>query len=84
MPFIGLRIPGVIKLLLKINHKHLLSGKIAVLEGLFLKDVPKGEYFLIALPLKTGLCCGMKRCYLTENRRIIYKVINQYNRYNKF
>ncbi|MHB1651594.1 MAG: cyclase family protein [Desulfitobacteriaceae bacterium] len=34
------------------THKILLTAGIVILEGLRLKDVPEGEYFLIALPLK--------------------------------
>lgn len=32
-------------------HNVLKSRNLAVLEGLYLKDVPAGEYFLVALPL---------------------------------
>lgn len=35
-------------------HKILLGGEVALLEGLCLADVPEGEYFLCALPLKLG------------------------------
>ena len=34
------------------THKLLLGAGIIIIEGLRLKDVPEGEYFLIALPLK--------------------------------
>ena len=33
-------------------HKHLLGNEIGVIEGLSLKGVPEGEYFLSCLPLK--------------------------------
>lgn len=33
-------------------HRHLLGQNIAILEGLNLRDVPPGDYFLSALPLK--------------------------------
>ncbi|MEI6131937.1 MAG: cyclase family protein [Bacillota bacterium] len=35
-----------------ITHKKLMDKDIIILEGLVLKDVPAGEYFLCALPLK--------------------------------
>lgn len=34
------------------THEALLKNNIAVLEGLSLKDIKEGEYFLVALPLK--------------------------------
>ncbi len=34
------------------THDYLLSSGIAVVEGLYLKDVKEGEYFLVVLPLK--------------------------------
>lgn len=34
------------------THEALLTNNIAILEGLNLKDIKEGEYFLIALPLK--------------------------------
>lgn len=34
------------------SHKILLNAKIPILEGLRLSEVPEGEYFLAALPLK--------------------------------
>lgn len=33
------------------THKILLSSEIVILEGLFLKDIEEGEYFLSALPI---------------------------------
>lgn len=33
------------------SHQALFSRNLSVLEGLILKDVPEGEYFLVALPL---------------------------------
>jgi len=35
-------------------HVELLSNEVVILEGLVLGDVPDGEYFLSALPLKLG------------------------------
>jgi len=34
------------------THKTLLSNNIAILEGLYLKDIKEGNYMLLALPLK--------------------------------
>ena len=34
------------------THKALLGSDICILENICLKDVPEGEYFLSALPLK--------------------------------
>ncbi len=39
-------------------HVALLSKEIAVLEGLVLKEVPEGDYFLSAAPIKLGGCDG--------------------------
>jgi arylformamidase len=36
------------------THKALLSANVAILEGLNLAEVPGGEYFLIAPPVKIG------------------------------
>ena len=33
-------------------HKHLLGNEIGIIEGLCLKEVPEGKYFLSCLPLK--------------------------------
>ena len=35
-------------------HREFLEKEIVILEGLVLKDVPDGDYFLIAQPLKLG------------------------------
>ena len=35
-------------------HKLLMEKDIVILEGLILKDVPEGNYYVIALPLKFG------------------------------
>lgn len=46
-------------------HKILLHCGIALLEGVVLKDVPEGEYFLSAAPLKMAGCDGAPcRAYL--------------------
>ncbi|MED4585911.1 cyclase family protein [Brevibacillus choshinensis] len=34
------------------THKALFAGQVIIIEGLRLKDVPQGEYFLVAAPLK--------------------------------
>ena len=34
------------------SHKILTSGGVAILENLALKDIPEGDYELIALPLR--------------------------------
>jgi len=34
------------------THKNLLGNNIAIIEGLRLKHVPEGEYFLICAPVK--------------------------------
>lgn len=34
------------------THKQLLSNEIVIIEGLRLGDVPAGDYFMVALPLK--------------------------------
>ncbi len=39
-------------------HIALLSREIAILEGLVLKEVPEGDYFLSAAPIKLGGCDG--------------------------
>lgn len=49
------------------THVALLSKDIVVLEGLRLKDVPPGAYFMIALPLKlTGIDAAPARVILFE------------------
>ncbi|SIS51247.1 cyclase family protein [Alicyclobacillus vulcanalis] len=49
------------------THVTLLSREIVVLEGLRLKDVPPGEYFMVALPLKlTGIDAAPARVVLFE------------------
>ncbi|MCK9346498.1 MAG: cyclase family protein [Bacteroidales bacterium] len=35
-------------------HRVLLENNIVILEGLVLKDVPEGNYYLVSLPLKFG------------------------------
>lgn len=39
-------------------HRILLGADIALLEGIVLKDVPEGRYFLSAAPLNLGGCDG--------------------------
>ena len=47
-------------------HKILLSQEIVLLEGLVLKDIPRGRYFLSALPLNIAGAEGAPcRAYLT-------------------
>lgn len=49
------------------THTALLSKDIVVLEGLRLKDVPEGTYFMVAAPLKlTGLDAAPARVILFE------------------
>ena len=48
-------------------HKILLSRNIALLEGIVLKDIPEGRYFLSAAPLKLAGSDGAPcRAYLIE------------------
>lgn len=50
------------------THKELLKNGIIILEGLRLKDVPEGEYTLIALPLNIkGAEASPVRAVLLEN-----------------
>lgn len=52
------------------THKELLKNGIIILEGLRLKDVPEGEYTLIALPLNIrGAEASPVRAVLLENLR---------------
>lgn len=39
-------------------HLELLGKEVILLEGIVLSDVPEGEYFLMAAPLKLGGCDG--------------------------
>ncbi len=39
-------------------HRLLLAHEIVLLEGICLKEVPDGEYFLFSAPLKLGGCDG--------------------------
>jgi arylformamidase len=49
------------------THRKLLGSGIAILEGLRLKDVPEGQYFLCALPLKIkGVEAAPARAILIE------------------
>ncbi|EJY54895.1 cyclase family protein [Alicyclobacillus hesperidum URH17-3-68] len=49
------------------THVSLLSKDIVILEGLRLKDVPAGTYFMVALPLKlTGIDAAPARVVLLE------------------
>lgn len=50
------------------THEALLKNNIAILEGLNLKDIKEGKYFLIALPLKIkGAEGAPARAILIEN-----------------
>lgn len=40
------------------SHKILLGGNVVILEGVDLKNVPEGDYVLLALPLKIRGCDG--------------------------
>ena len=49
------------------THKTLLNSGVLILEGLRLKDVAEGEYFLIAAPLKIrGVEAAPVRALLIE------------------
>lgn len=49
------------------THKILLGNGIGIIEDLFLKDIPEGEYFFTALPLKIkGAEASMTRAVLIE------------------
>ena len=48
-------------------HKILLGRDVVLLEGIVLKDIPEGRYFLSAAPLKLGSADGAPcRAYLIE------------------
>ena len=50
-------------------HKILLNRNIALLEGIILKDVPEGRYFLSAVPLNLAGADGSPcRAYLIDNK----------------
>jgi arylformamidase len=52
------------------THKTLFAANIIVIEGLRLKDVPEGEYFMVAAPLKlVGTDAAPARVLLFENLR---------------
>ncbi|MFC4324065.1 cyclase family protein [Litchfieldia salsa] len=49
------------------THKTLFGANIIIIEGLRLKDVPAGEYFMVAAPLKlTGIEAAPARILLLE------------------
>ena len=49
-------------------HLTLLGKEITLLEGIVLKDVKEGKYFLSAAPLNLGGCDGAPcRAYLIRN-----------------
>ncbi len=53
------------------THKALFSKKIVVIEGLRLEEVPEGEYFMVAAPLKlTGVDASPARVLLFEGIEI--------------
>ena len=48
-------------------HRILLGAEVVLLEGIVLKDVPEGRYFLSAAPLNLGGCDGAPcRAYLMK------------------
>ena len=50
-------------------HKILLSRNIALLEGIILKEVPEGRYFLSAAPLNLAGADGAPcRAYLIDSK----------------
>ncbi|TXK89605.1 cyclase family protein, partial [Parageobacillus sp. SY1] len=50
------------------THKTLFSAGVIVIEGLRLKDVPEGSYFMVAAPLKlVGTDAAPARVILFEN-----------------
>jgi arylformamidase len=52
------------------THKTLFAANIIVIEGLRLKDVPEGDYFMVAAPLKlVGTDAAPARVLLFENLR---------------
>lgn len=51
------------------THRILLSSGIIIMEGLRLKDVPEGEYFMICAPLKiTGVDASPARVVLLKEK----------------
>jgi len=51
------------------THTHLMNAGATIIEGLALKDVPAGEYFMIALPLKLiGIDAAPARVVLMEKQ----------------
>jgi arylformamidase len=52
------------------THKTLFGNNIIIIEGLRLKDVPEGQYFMVAAPLKlVGTDAAPARVLLFENLR---------------
>ncbi|MBA2873353.1 cyclase family protein [Thermaerobacillus caldiproteolyticus] len=50
------------------THKTLFAANVIVIEGLRLKDVPEGQYFMVAAPLKlVGTDAAPARVLLLEN-----------------
>jgi arylformamidase len=53
------------------THKTLFGANIIIIEGLRLKDVPAGEYFMVAAPLKlTGTDASPARILLLEGVQV--------------
>ena len=51
------------------THKTLLGNNIVILEGLRLKEIPEGKYFLVAAPIKiAGVEGAPVRAILLENK----------------
>ncbi|MGG1217716.1 cyclase family protein [Priestia endophytica] len=49
------------------THRSLFKEKIVIMEGFSLKDVPQGEYLMIAAPIKvTGIEAAPARVFLVE------------------
>ncbi|WAH37712.1 cyclase family protein [Alicyclobacillus dauci] len=54
------------------THKSLMSKHIVIIEGLRLKNVPEGDYFMVAAPLKlTGIDAAPARVMLFEGVGIL-------------
>lgn len=55
------------------THKILLSNNIPIIEGLKLKDIDKGEYILIALPIKINKVeASITRAVLVDKKDLVF------------
>ncbi|MGM0379783.1 MAG: cyclase family protein [Bacillota bacterium] len=55
------------------THKILLSNNIPIIEGLKLKDIDKGEYILIALPIKiNNVEASLTRAVLINKKDLVF------------